>query len=61
MGNMDYLCAAYSIIFAAIFLYVMFLWRKQAGLDTKLRGLENEMREVHQELAMRLPPSRSAS
>ncbi len=62
MENFNYLFAAYSIIFAAIFLYVMFLWRRQARLDIKLRGLEIQLREVHQELAAHLPPhSRSAS
>ncbi len=62
MENFNYLVAAYSIIFAAIFLYVMFLWRRQARLDLKLRGLEIQLREVHEELATHLPPhSRSAS
>ncbi len=62
MENFNYLFAAYSIIFAAIFLYVMFLWRRQARLDIKLRGLEIQLREVHQELAAHLRPhSRSAS
>jgi CcmD family protein len=62
MENLSYLFAAYSIIFAAIFLYVMFLWRRHAQLDSKLRVLESQLRDVHDELAARLPPhSRSAS
>ena len=62
MENLNYLFAAYSIIFGAIFLYVMFLWRRQAQLDGKLRVLESQLREVHEELAAHLPPhSRSAS
>ncbi len=33
MEHLGYLFAAYAIIFAAIFLYVVFLWRRQAALD----------------------------
>lgn len=40
MENFGYLLAAYSIIFVAIFLYVMFIWRRQAALDAELRALE---------------------
>ena len=62
MENFGYLFAAYTIIFAVIFLYVVFLWRRQARLDAELRGLEARLRQVHEELAARQPPrSRSAS
>ncbi|MFZ0247258.1 MAG: CcmD family protein [Candidatus Binatus sp.] len=40
MEHLGYLFAAYSIIFAVIFLYVMFIWRRQAALDAELRTLE---------------------
>ena len=40
MEHFGYLFAAYSIIFAVIFLYVMFIWRRQAALDAELRSLE---------------------
>ena len=43
MENFGYLFAAYSIIFAVIFLYVMFIWRRQAALDAELRTLEARM------------------
>jgi CcmD family protein len=43
MENLGYLFAAYSIIFAVIFLYVMFIWRSQAALDAELRTLEARM------------------
>jgi CcmD family protein len=43
MENVGYLFAAYSIIFAVIFLYVMFIWRRQAALDAELRTLEVRM------------------
>ena len=43
MENLGYLFAAYSIIFAVIFLYVMFIWRRQAALDAELRTLEARM------------------
>jgi CcmD family protein len=51
MENLGYLFAAYSIIFAAIFLYVMFLWRRQVSLDSKLAALENQLSEVRDQLA----------
>lgn len=40
MDHFGYLFAAYSIIFAAIFLYVLFIWRRQSALDLELRALE---------------------
>jgi CcmD family protein len=43
MEHFGYLFAAYSIIFAVIFLYVMFIWRRQAALDAELRTLETRM------------------
>ena len=42
-AHFGYLFAAYSIIFVAIFLYVMFIWRRQAALDAELRTLEARM------------------
>jgi CcmD family protein len=55
MENLSYLFAAYSIIFAAIVLYVMFLWRRQARLDSRLRGLEIQLNEIRDELAADRP------
>ena len=43
MEHLGYLFAAYSIIFAAIFLYVVFIWRRQAALDAELHALEAQM------------------
>ena len=43
MEHFGYLFAAYSIIFVVIFLYVVFIWRRQAGLDAELRALEAQM------------------
>jgi CcmD family protein len=43
MEHLGYLFAAYSIIFAGIFLYVVFIWRRQAALDVELRALEARM------------------
>ena len=48
MENFGYLFAAYSIIFAVIFLYVMFIWRRQAALDAELRTLEARMAALHE-------------
>jgi len=42
-AHFGYLFAAYSIIFIVIFLYVMFIWRRQAALDAELRTLEARM------------------
>ena len=43
MEHLGYLFAAYSIIFTGIFLYVIFIWRRQAALDEELRALEARM------------------
>jgi CcmD family protein len=48
MEHFGYLFAAYSIIFVAIFLYVMFIWRRQAALDAELRTLEARMAKLTQ-------------
>ena len=47
MEHFGYLFAAYSIIFAVIFLYVMFIWRRQAALDAELRMLEAQMAALY--------------
>jgi CcmD family protein len=59
--GLHYLFAAYTIIFAVLFLYVMFLWRQQSRLDDKLQRLEERLHEVQEELAARITRSRSAS
>jgi len=62
MNNLGYLSAAYSVIFAAIFLYVVFVSRYQARLDLRLRSLELQLDAMREDLASRLPPpSGSAS
>ena len=48
MEHFGYQFAAYSIIFAVIFLYVMFIWRRQAALDAELRTLEARMAALHE-------------
>jgi CcmD family protein len=50
MENLSYLFAAYSIIFVAIVLYLIFLWRRQVRLDSRLRGLETQLNVMRQEL-----------
>ena len=60
MENLGYLFAAYSIIFAVIFLYVVFIWRRQAALDAELRALEARMAALTQssmESTQQRPPS----
>jgi len=61
MDNFGYLFAAYTIIFAVIFLYVVFMWRRQARLETELRAMEARLKDVREELKSRAAPqSRSA-
>lgn len=61
MDNLGYLFAAYAIIFAVIFLYVAFLWRRQARLEAQLGALESGLRDVRDEISARARQSRSAS
>ena len=46
MVNLSYLCVAYAIIFAVIFGYVLFVWRRQAALEAELRAMEARMRAL---------------
>jgi CcmD family protein len=46
MEHFGYLFAAYSIIFAAIFLYVVFIWRRQVALDAELGRLEAHLKAL---------------
>ncbi len=56
MEHFGYLFAAYSIIFVVIFLYVMFIWRRQASLDAELRTLEARMAALTEHSAAGGPP-----
>jgi CcmD family protein len=46
MEHFGYLLAAYSLIFGGIFLYVVFIWRRQVALDEELRALEAQMQSL---------------
>ncbi|HTQ24921.1 MAG TPA: CcmD family protein [Candidatus Binataceae bacterium] len=48
MENLNYLFAAYAIIFAVIFGYVLFIWRRQAALERELRAMEARMRALEE-------------
>ena len=48
MDNLSYLFAAYTIIFAVIFGYVLFIWRRQVALEAELRAMEARMRSLSQ-------------
>jgi CcmD family protein len=61
MENLGYLAAAYTIIFAVIFLYVLFLWRRQARLNTEMSALEAKIGELRTELDQQSPPPASRS
>ncbi|MGH7950193.1 MAG: heme exporter protein CcmD [Candidatus Binataceae bacterium] len=44
MDHLGYLGAAYGIFFVVIFLYVVFLWRRQHALEVELRALESRFK-----------------
>ena len=44
MEHLGYLAAAYSVFFVAIFLYVVFLWRRHRALEAELRALEARLK-----------------
>jgi len=56
MEHFGYLFAAYSIIFIVMFLYVVFIWRRQAALDAELRALEARMAALAEGSAAAAPP-----
>lgn len=49
MQNFGYLFAAYSIIFAALFLYVVFIWHRQARLEAEIRAIERRLKHLEPE------------
>jgi CcmD family protein len=51
MDNLSYLFAAYATIFAVIFGYVLFIWRRQVALEAELRAMEARMRTFDQAAA----------
>ena len=62
MEHFGYLFAAYSIIFTVMFLYVVFIWRRQAALDVELRALEARMAALAEgSAAAATPEPRSAT
>jgi len=46
MDNLSYLFVAYTVIFAVIFGYVLFIWRRQVALEAELRAMEARMRAL---------------
>lgn len=59
MDHLGYLAAAYSAFFVVIFLYVVFLWRRQHALEAGLRALELRLKSRDSGAAARggEPPS----
>ena len=55
MEHFGYLFAAYSIIFAVIFVYVLFIWRRQAELERELRAMEERIKTLKTESASSAP------
>jgi CcmD family protein len=48
MEHLEYLFAAYSIIFILIGLYVIFIGRRQARLEREVGRLESSLRAAEQ-------------
>jgi CcmD family protein len=46
MDHFTFLVVAYSIIFGVIFLYVLFVWRRQATLENELRAMEDRLKAL---------------
>jgi CcmD family protein len=46
MEHFGYLFAAYTIIFAVIFIYVVFIWRRQVALDAEVARLEARLKSL---------------
>ncbi len=46
MEHLSYLFAAYSLIFIALFLYVLFISRRQAGLEAEVKALEARLESL---------------
>ena len=53
MEHFGYLFAAYSIVFAAITMYVIFLWRRQVALEAELRALEARLGTLTEDSSLR--------
>ena len=56
MEHFDYLFAGYTIIFVVIFGYVMFMWRRQARLESEIRAMEERLKSLKT-----TPPSAAAA
>jgi CcmD family protein len=48
MEHFRFLFAAYSIIFMAIFLYVGFIWHRQARLQAEIEALEKRLESLNE-------------
>ncbi len=55
MSHLGYLVAAYGLIFAGIFLYVVFIARRQASLEAELKEMEALMRQLRDSSAPAAP------
>jgi CcmD family protein len=61
MNLFGYLFAGYSIIFAVIFFYVLFIWRRQIRLEADLKVIETRLDALRENAsAAAAPQSRSA-
>lgn len=52
MDHFAYLLAAYSVIFALIFLYVTFIRSRQSRLESAIRSMETKLNALEAELTV---------
>jgi CcmD family protein len=46
MDNLTYLVAAFAVIWALVFLYILYLARRQKALHQDLQSLEDRLRDL---------------
>ena len=52
MEHFGFLCTAYSLIFAVIFLYVVFIGRRQRRIEAQIDAAEAQLKAVREKLDM---------
>jgi CcmD family protein len=50
MEHLGFLCTAYSLIFAVIFLYIVFIGRRQRRIEAQINAAEAQLKAVREKL-----------
>ena len=61
MEHFGYLFAAYSLTFAGIFVFVLFMWQRQSRLESELRTLESRLKSLDDRETDSAPEPRSSA